>query len=69
MTYSSESPDLDREFTPTIRFSTSDLYIIGGFTDVCQCKDAECHRFIRWAIETALREQDAWHTKRKETST
>ena len=68
MTYSNETPDLDREFTPTIRFSTSDLYVIGGFTDVSQCKDAECHRFIQWAVESALRNREAWRTKCKENS-
>ena len=42
---------------------------IGGFTDVDRCSDEECHRFIRWAIEAALQNREAWRTKREENST
>ena len=38
---------------------------IGGFTDVDRCSDAECHRFIQQAIETALLNHEVWLDKHK----
>lgn len=65
MRYTNETPDAERELTPTIRFSSAELVTIGGFPDVAQCTDDECHRFICRAIEAALLDQQVWLAKSK----